>query len=1008
MGGIAKNPIFGAILTAVAVFAAAYTGGASLGVAALWGAGAGALSFVMSSAMAQIGTTGYDDVATSTSRSTSPVSGLPVIFGGDAPDKDGGVGKGAFILTGSVVTWTNVQNGSSQYLFTEHVLSLTGTEKWIEQLYIDNEPILDAPIRGDGVVSNSIIKAKYRDYLQMEVRFGGSYTNTKSLARQYAGGRYNNTFRGDGVVSICTVIKKTQDSLEDSILVNDNYVLQAEMKGLVITDLSDMTQKASSNPPSQIYEILTNVIWGMGLDPATIDIDSFRTAALFCADASYYSNGNMSYNDTYKQTIESILQTFSGFLYTNMGKICCGVDRKSLSVKSFNETNIVGDVTVTTSGNSDYCNTIDAKYTAVGNNYGNDVIRFPSDISDDDVIRSDGRVITKALDFTWIYSKTQLATMANRELLKMKYGQNTVSFTSTDAWDLEIFDCIDISIAELGINGKYRIISKDISTSQDTLGFINVIAAQTNDGIYDGTDPGTWSPDGSIENTTNVLPPSNLDAVREGGTVAGLVVSLSWTPSVDGNVRGYYVYYRKAGVSDWSYAGSTNTFENSFAIYNLDEGVEYDFAVAAFNNLGILSPKLTITGIIPDFNFTLPTPTGLVLLNSMGSATSTEATDFIIGWNNQSTLQVNGRGFSEYFKDYQIGVWKNGVRVKNYYTKDNSFTYTFAQNKADDIGRNVKFTVSARGFNNGTYSEDAELSVRNPQAPALQDLTISSGIGVIAFTWSNANRPIDFGNLIFQVSTTGDFTQDVITHTSTAIYSDWVSIDDGDYFIRAAQVDVYGADSSTIWTTTIPFKQQTSIQYSQLNEDVVDGIVNSGQFKGVIESIVDEVGFSGWQVVANENGYISGIALGNNGEESVFSVVADRFSLISSKDAPGEDRQYPFVVDAVSGTTYLTSAMIRNASIGGAQIENASIRSANIADGTIETAKIADGAITNAKIGNTIQSTDYVAGTSGWQIDKSGTFNINGGSSEGRMVIENDRITVYDSNNVVRVRIGRL
>ncbi|EJG2388901.1 hypothetical protein AM391_RS23470, partial [Kluyvera ascorbata] len=145
-----------------------------------------------------------------------------------------------------------------------------------------------------------------------------------------------------------------------------------------------------------------------------------------------------------------------------------------------------------------------------------------------------------------------------------------------------------------------------------------------------------------------------------------------------------------------------------------------------------------------------------------------------------------------------------------------------------------------------------------------------------------------------------------------------------------------------------------------------------------------------------------------NGEESVFSVVADRFSLISSKDAPGEDRQYPFVVDAVSGTTYLTSAMIRNASIGGAQIENASIRSANIADGTIETAKIADGAITNAKIGNTIQSTDYVAGTSGWQIDKSGTFNINGGSSEGRMVIENDRISVYDSNNVLRVRMGRL
>lgn len=65
---------------------------------------------------------------------------------------------------------------------------------------------------------------------------------------EYAGSRWNNNFRGDGVVSISCVIKKTQDSLEDSILVNDNYIMKVEMKGLMITDLTDMTRKASSNP----------------------------------------------------------------------------------------------------------------------------------------------------------------------------------------------------------------------------------------------------------------------------------------------------------------------------------------------------------------------------------------------------------------------------------------------------------------------------------------------------------------------------------------------------------------------------------------------------------------------------------------------------------------------------------------------------------------------------------------------------------------------------------------
>ncbi|MCQ7289901.1 hypothetical protein NP014_23800 [Salmonella enterica] len=298
-----------AIVMAVAVFAAFYTGGASLYAAAAWGAGAGALSFVMSSQLAQIGTTGYDDAATSLSRSTSPASGLPVLLGGDGPTIEGK--NGSFVLSGTIVSWYNIKNSDSQYLYTEHIVAMAGTEKWIEQIYIDKEPVLETSIRADGVVSPNMIKPEFRPYLQLEVRFGGAYTNTKTLATEYAGPRYNNNFRGDGVVSIATVIKKTQDSLETSTLVNDNYVMQVELKGQVITDLSDMSRKPSSNGPSQIYEILTNQIWGMGLEPALIDMDSFRTAAQYCKDMSFYSNGAVSYNETYKQTIESILQTFS-------------------------------------------------------------------------------------------------------------------------------------------------------------------------------------------------------------------------------------------------------------------------------------------------------------------------------------------------------------------------------------------------------------------------------------------------------------------------------------------------------------------------------------------------------------------------------------------------------------------------------------------------------------------------------------------------------------------------
>ncbi|MDS1912681.1 DUF1983 domain-containing protein, partial [Enterobacter asburiae] len=72
----------------------------------------------------------------------------------------------------------------------------------------------------------------------------------------------------------------------------------------------------------------------------------------------------------------------------------------------------------------------------------------------------------------------------------------------------------------------------------------------------------------------------------------------------------------------------------------------------------------------------------------------------------------------------------------------------------------------------------------------------------------------------------------------------------------------------------------------------------------------------------------------------------------------------------------------------------------------IRSAFIQDGSVDNAKIGNFIQSNDYVAGSQGWRIDKNGTFEINGVAGGGRMRISSTLIQIYDSNNVLRVRMG--
>jgi hypothetical protein len=84
--------VLGAIITAVVVAVVVYfTGGAGYDstISSGYGAAAGAASLIMTSMMTQVGLTPAADVTDTLSRSTSPATGLPVIYGGQLPHKNG-------------------------------------------------------------------------------------------------------------------------------------------------------------------------------------------------------------------------------------------------------------------------------------------------------------------------------------------------------------------------------------------------------------------------------------------------------------------------------------------------------------------------------------------------------------------------------------------------------------------------------------------------------------------------------------------------------------------------------------------------------------------------------------------------------------------------------------------------------------------------------------------------------------------------------------------------------
>lgn len=131
------------------------------------------------------------------------------------------------------------------------------------------------------------------------------------------------------------------------------------------------------------------------------------------------------------------------------------------------------------------------------------------------------------------------------------------------------------------------------------------------------------------------------------------------------------------------------------------------------------------------------------------------------------------------------------------------------------------------------------------------------------------------------------------------------------------------------------------------------------------------------KVAVDSNGvqYAAGMGIGvqntPSGMQSQVIFLADRFAVMSQA---GGAVSLPFVIQ--NGQTFIRDTFIQ------------------------------DGTITNAKIGSFIQSSNYVAGSAGWRLDKSGTFERNAANGAGRTVDNGVLRLVYDANGTLRIRDG--
>ena len=163
---------------------------------------------------------------------------------------------------------------------------------------------------------------------------------------------------------------------------------------------------------------------------------------------------------------------------------------------------------------------------------------------------------------------------------------------------------------------------------------------------------------------------------------------------------------------------------------------------------------------------------------------------------------------------------------------------------------------------------------------------------------------------------------------------------------------------------TVNGQSAAIIQNSQVSADINNNLNAMYSIKVAIDS--------------NGNQYAAGMGIGvqntPSGMQTQVLFLADRFAVMTKA---GGAVTLPFVIQ--NGQVFIRDTFIQ------------------------------DGTISNAKIGNFIQSNNYVAGSVGWKLDKSGTFeNYGSTAGEGAMKQTNQTISVKDGSSVLRVQVGRL
>ncbi|MFQ2856010.1 phage tail protein [Aeromonas caviae] len=740
----------------------------------------------------------------------------------------------------AVRTYTNVNNNNSEMLVQQYSLGW-GPLRSVEEIYIDGVPYF----KTSGDKSNSwTTKGAEFPNVQMGIRRGLATETAWSQIISNSDGELSNKHRGDRTGSVSLLVQRQVNMSGDNNVrfISPQVSIEALVQGNAVIDprfdpalqgAADMTKRkwvdgsviSYRNPALCLLTYCLDTNFGMGLPVDTIDTSSFILAANYCDQYNLKCDGFTSADSDHGTVIKELASSFSAMVYLENGLLTVRPHAKRVVKYTITENDLLNENSISISNNNqnDYANAIVVEFQNKQSEYNADKYALPANKWTDPTIQADGNVKEFSLKLPYTTDPDTVKRLANEALKIRKYSNKSGKITlDNNDYNLKIGDVIRLVHKPLAVDSLFSV--ESISGSLDNKVMQSEITlSEYRDEFFDNN-----YQDGIISGSQGnpsivVLPVTGLNFVQNNTLTTGSGI-LNWTNQYKGDCS-FRVEYRRSGAAVWSYYNEVRT--ESCLITQMIPGVNYDFRVLVVTAYKT-SSWTQLNNVRVNRSISLPALTGL-----SGNFLNRDAS-FV--WNptqgsipNNSVVGDGITDLSQLVSHYEVSVKHGAVAKKSYRVASPRFIYSYEENAANGLSREITITVKAVSIY-GDSSPETTLTVRNEPMVQPSGVKVDAQLKSLTVTWDNPSETIpDYASTdiyLLPDPQTVASNQYQIATSNTGNFTKLMPDNQKSGYIRIAHRDVFGHTS--------PITGSPAMLYTQTT---IDDLLTDSEFESNIETI---------------------------------------------------------------------------------------------------------------------------------------------------------------------------